>query len=80
MTPDRKRRRRGTLGSGQGRLLCGGAFELRPNDGKEPPGEETQAEGITSECKGPGVEKSLAVSRNKKKAKVTGDERESGTG
>lgn len=38
-----------------------------------------QAEGIASECKGPLVETSFAVSRNKKKAKVIGDERESGT-
>lgn len=78
-TPDRKILWKGILGSGQGRLLCGGAFELKPNDGKEPLSEETQAERIASECKGPGVETSLTVSRNRKKAKVTGDKRESGS-
>lgn len=55
-TPERKRLWKGILGSGQERLLCGGTFELKPKDGKEPLGEETQGERIASKCKGPGVE------------------------
>lgn len=44
---------------------------MRPNNGKEPPGKETQAEGTASLCKSLGLKISLAGSRNKKKANIS---------
>ena len=69
-TPGREKAWSSYLGSEQGSPLCDSVFELRPNDGKESPDEETQGERTASECRSPGAERSLSGSRNKKRAKV----------
>ena len=68
--PGREKAWRGYLGSEQGRPLCDSVFELRPNGGKESPGEETQGERTASEYRSPGVERSLSGSRKRKGANV----------